>query len=101
MGTMSIPNPLGAAAAQEALDYFSAAGFDEIDSAILYQEGATEATLGEEKTVVVAPTASCLDGKQKRRCPATPFPKQTPNVRYSSRRCLFFLAKVIFLFVCL
>eukprot|EP00752_Nemacystus_decipiens_P002716 g2536.t1 len=47
LGTMSIPDPLDAIAAQEALDYFLAAGFDEIDTAILYQGGATEATLGE------------------------------------------------------
>ncbi|CAM9737568.1 unnamed protein product [Ectocarpus sp. 4 AP-2014] len=44
---MSIPEPLDTAAAREALEYFHAAGFDEIDTAILYQDGATETTLGE------------------------------------------------------
>ncbi|CAM9971771.1 unnamed protein product [Hapterophycus canaliculatus] len=44
---MSIPEPLGAADAKEALEYFLAAGFDEIDTAILYQDGKTEETLGE------------------------------------------------------
>lgn len=48
-GTMSIPDPLDAAAAREALDYFFAAGFDKIDTAIIYQGGATEATLGKCK----------------------------------------------------
>lgn len=47
LGTMSIPDPLNATDAKEALDYFLAAGFDKIDTAILYQGGATEATLGE------------------------------------------------------
>ncbi|CBJ32468.1 conserved unknown protein [Ectocarpus siliculosus] len=47
LGTMSIPEPLDTAAAREALEYFHAAGFDEIDTAILYQGGATETTLGE------------------------------------------------------
>ncbi|CAN0346786.1 unnamed protein product [Ascophyllum nodosum] len=46
LGTMSIPDPLDADAASEALDYFYAAGFDKIDTAILYQSGMTEATLG-------------------------------------------------------
>lgn len=45
-GTMSIPEPLGAADAKEALEYFLAAGFNEIDTAILYQDGKTEETLG-------------------------------------------------------
>lgn len=45
-GTMSIPDPLDAAAAREALDYFFAAGFDKIDTAIIYQGGTTETTLG-------------------------------------------------------
>lgn len=44
---MSIPDPMNAATAREALEYFLAAGFDRIDTAILYQDGATEATLGE------------------------------------------------------
>ncbi|CAM9764768.1 unnamed protein product [Ascophyllum nodosum] len=47
LGTMSIPDPLDTDAAREALDYFYAAGFDKIDTAILYQNGMTEATLGE------------------------------------------------------
>lgn len=46
-GSMSVPEPLNAVAAREALDYFLSAGFDQIDSAILYQEGRTDATLGE------------------------------------------------------
>lgn len=46
LGANTIPDPLDKAAAQEALKYFLAAGFDEIDTAILYQEGATTATLG-------------------------------------------------------
>lgn len=45
---MSIPSPLGAAATREALDYFLAAGFDQIDTAIMYQGGKSESTLGEE-----------------------------------------------------
>lgn len=44
---MSIPDPLDVATAREALDYFFAAGFDKIDTAIIYQGGATEVTLGE------------------------------------------------------
>ena len=47
LGTMSIPNPLNAAATREALDYFKAAGFDEVDTATMYQGGLTESTLGE------------------------------------------------------
>lgn len=46
LGANTIPEPLDKAAAQEALEYFLAAGFDEIDTAILYQAGATAATLG-------------------------------------------------------
>lgn len=46
---MSIPDPLDAGAAREALDYFHAAGFNKVDTAILYQGGKTEVTLGEEK----------------------------------------------------
>ena len=60
LGTMSIPDPLDAVAAQEALDYFLAAGFDEIDTAILYQGGATEATLG-TFTQDVCPSLQCSD----------------------------------------
>ncbi|CAN0549815.1 unnamed protein product, partial [Laminaria digitata] len=45
-GSMSMPDPMGAEAAREALEYFLSAGFDQIDTAILYQAGATEATLG-------------------------------------------------------
>lgn len=47
LGTMSIPVPLAAPATREALDYFAAAGFDEIDTAIMYQGGNSEKTLGE------------------------------------------------------
>lgn len=46
MGTMSIPNPLHASATREALDYFKASGFDQIDTAIMYQGGLAESTLG-------------------------------------------------------
>lgn len=46
LGTMTIPNPLGKDATREALDYFLAAGYDEIDTALIYQEGKTEVTLG-------------------------------------------------------
>lgn len=44
---MSIPNPLDAPATREALDYFAAAGFDEVDTAIMYQGGNSERSLGE------------------------------------------------------
>ncbi|CAM9231442.1 unnamed protein product [Ectocarpus sp. 12 AP-2014] len=47
LGTMSIPAPLDAEATREALDYFAARGFDQIDTAIMYQGGKSEATLGE------------------------------------------------------
>ncbi|CAB1096993.1 unnamed protein product [Ectocarpus sp. CCAP 1310/34] len=46
LGTMSIPAPLDAEATREALDYFAARGFDQIDTAIMYQGGKSEATLG-------------------------------------------------------
>lgn len=46
---MGIPDPMGASAACDALDYFHAAGFNRVDTAILYQEGKTEVTLGKEK----------------------------------------------------
>lgn len=44
---MSIPNPLDAQATCEALDYFAAAGFNDVDTAIMYQGGKSESTLGE------------------------------------------------------
>lgn len=44
---MSMPDPLSVPLAREALDYFLAAGYDEVDTAILYQGGKTEVTLGE------------------------------------------------------
>ncbi|CAN0046946.1 unnamed protein product [Pylaiella littoralis] len=47
LGTMSIPVPLNAASTREALNYFSAAGFDEIDTAIMYQGGKSEKALGD------------------------------------------------------
>eukprot|EP00904_Undaria_pinnatifida_P003317 jgi/Undpi1/12987/HiC_scaffold_7.g02651.m1 len=50
LGTMNIPNPLDEGAARQALEYFSAAGFDEIDTAIMYQGGKTETTLGDVGT---------------------------------------------------
>lgn len=49
---MGIPDPMGASAARDALDYFHAAGFNRVDTAILYQEGKTEATLGKDKPAV-------------------------------------------------
>lgn len=49
LGTMNIPNPLDEGAARQALEYFSAAGFDEIDTAIMYQGGKTETTLGKKR----------------------------------------------------
>lgn len=48
LGTMSIPDPMDAGAACEALDYFYASGFNEVDTAIIYQGGKTEATLGKD-----------------------------------------------------
>lgn len=48
---MSIPGQLDMAGARESLEYFLAAGFDRIDSAILYQGGKTEITLGEYNLV--------------------------------------------------
>lgn len=53
LGTMSIPDPLDTAAARESLDYFAAAGFDEIDTAPLYQAGLTERTLGENNPLAL------------------------------------------------
>lgn len=44
---MSIPNPLDEGATRQALQYFSAAGFEEIDTAIMYQGGKSETTLGD------------------------------------------------------
>lgn len=55
LGTMSIPNPLDASNAREAMNYFLAAGYDEIDTAILYQDGKTEMTLGEERSLGYLP----------------------------------------------
>lgn len=52
LGTVTTPNPLDVSTTKEALEYFRAAGFDEVDTALLYQVGQTEATLG-------APTATC------------------------------------------
>lgn len=46
LGTVSIPVQMDAEAALEALDYFHAAGFNEVDTAILYEGGKTEVTLG-------------------------------------------------------
>eukprot|EP00903_Cladosiphon_okamuranus_P012448 g11659.t1 len=47
LGTMSIPNPLDVSATREALDYFAKAGFEDIDTAIMYQGGKSESALGE------------------------------------------------------
>lgn len=47
LGTMSIPNPLDVPATREALDYFAKAGFEDIDTAIMYQGGKSEGALGE------------------------------------------------------
>lgn len=44
---MSIPSPLDPAATREALDYFAKAGFEDIDTAIMYQGGKSEGALGE------------------------------------------------------
>lgn len=60
LGTMSIPVPLDAAATREALDYFAAAGFDEIDTAIMYQGGKSENALGESSLVGGAFAAAAL-----------------------------------------
>lgn len=43
---MSIPAPLDAEATRESLDYFAARGFNQIDTAIMYQGGKSEAALG-------------------------------------------------------
>lgn len=43
---MTIPNLLDATAARESLEYFLKAGFDEVDTSILYEKVGTEATLG-------------------------------------------------------
>ena len=55
LGTMSIPNPLDVPATREALDYFTKAGFEEIDTAIMYQGGKSEGALGERELC-------CADG---------------------------------------
>ncbi|CAM9475110.1 unnamed protein product, partial [Sphacelaria rigidula] len=47
LGTMSIPGQLDIAGARESLEYFLDAGFDMVDSAIIYQGGKTEMALGE------------------------------------------------------
>ncbi|CAM9772114.1 unnamed protein product [Choristocarpus tenellus] len=44
---MSIPNPLDAISTKATLDEFREAGHQEIDTAIMYQGGKAEATLGE------------------------------------------------------
>lgn len=73
LGTMSIPDPLDVEPAREALEYFLAAGFDQIDTAILYQAGATEASLGKRPGIVglrwgwpvyefLTPQAACIIG---------------------------------------
>lgn len=46
---MSIPSPLTIPDAKEALDYFLASGFDEVDTALIYQDGKTEPALGEQR----------------------------------------------------
>lgn len=56
---MSIPDPMDEVAAREALDYFYAAGFNEVDTAILYQGGKTEAALGKDKLAVENISAFC------------------------------------------
>lgn len=43
---MAVPNLLDAAATRESLQYFLDAGFDEVDTSILYEKSGTEATLG-------------------------------------------------------
>lgn len=48
---MSIPNPLDEKSTREALEYFRAAGFDQIDTAIMYQGGKSEVTLGELSSI--------------------------------------------------
>lgn len=47
LGTMTIPAPLTKELAREALELFAARGHNEVDTAIMYQGGNSEATLGE------------------------------------------------------
>lgn len=44
---MSIPNPLDEASTRQAVEYFQQKGFDQVDTAIMYQGGKAEVTLGE------------------------------------------------------
>lgn len=60
LGTMSIPNPLDVSATREALDYFAKAGFEDIDTAIMYQGGKSEGALGEREAV--APACAAVVG---------------------------------------
>ena len=49
LGTMSIPHQLDLQATVQALEVFRATGHAEVDTAIMYEGGETEKTLGEEK----------------------------------------------------
>ena len=62
---MSIPNPLDEGATREALQYFSAAGFEEIDTAIMYQGGKSETTLGDNAHIRCADIHSSVLGRFK------------------------------------
>lgn len=62
---MSIPNPLDEASTREAVNYFRAAGFDQVDTAIMYQGGKSEVTLGECRSqsrgrIFFFPAFSCV-----------------------------------------
>lgn len=61
-GTMSIPNPLNEGATREALSYFREAGFDEVDTAIMYQGGTSEMTLGELAASIAPGRGHCCRG---------------------------------------
>ncbi len=59
-GTMSVPNLLDAAATRESMEYFLNAGFDEVDTSILYEKAGTEETLGARKLSCSHPHVYCL-----------------------------------------
>lgn len=50
---MSIPNPLDEASTRQAVEYFRQKGFDQVDTAIMYQGGKSEVTLGESVRLTV------------------------------------------------
>ena len=53
LGTMSIPHQLDLGNTVQALEVFRRAGHVEVDTAIMYEDGLTERTLGERKQYIL------------------------------------------------